>query len=187
MSILNKYKEKGFADINYDKVKKYRVRSSDEKKNYILILLTTYIFFILVVPLTIQNKLVISLFVLLAMYFLKTKVLDKKEKMQHWDGVIYSKNIDTHVSYEEDGYVKDQVYIIEVKKENGKILKYEFNNRKDLYDYYKIGEIVRHHKGFDLFEKFDKTKSEYILCLACLKLNAKKRNECKKCGCELFK
>ncbi len=186
MSVINDFKEKGFAKINYEKVKKYRVGESNNKKRYTLVFFLIGIILILVFPVDFKIKLLLSIIFSIMIYITEMNVSSKVKK-QYWDGTIYSKRIENLVYYKKDGYKKQKVYIIEVKKENGKIVKYQFNDRKDIYDYYKVGEAVRHHKGFDLLEKFDKSKSKFILCLACLKLNGKKNAVCQKCKCKLFK
>ncbi|MFP4456881.1 MAG: hypothetical protein ACLFPS_04410 [Clostridia bacterium] len=186
MSVIKKYNNIGFSEINYEKVKKYKI---NESKNN-----TKLTIYALVAVITVIIALVISdyrvLIIPLSMSFLAIiNIVNSKSKSEkeYWDGVITNKKIETKVNYNNQGYSKEEIYLLEVKKENGKIIKFTFNDREDIYNYYKIGDIVRHHKGFDLFEKYNKKNNNYILCLACLKMNSKKIDNCRKCNCKLFK
>ena len=55
------------------------------------------------------------------------------------------------------------------------------------YNYYKIGDRVRHHKGLNTYEKQNKTGDTIIFCNACASLNDIKEDYCFRCKCPLLK
>ncbi len=112
----------------------------------------------------------------------------KQRAEKTWDGVIESKdtfrerdrNADSHVSY-------DTVYVIKVRKDSGGIKKHRWRNTPGLYNYYQIGDRVRHHKGFYFYEKFDKSRDSKIMCAACMTMNDISEDHCSRCKCPLLK
>lgn len=57
----------------------------------------------------------------------------------------------------------------------------------DLRTYYQPGGRVRHHKGFMLPEKYDKSQDEEIICIICGRMNAMDSRKCSECGAPLLK
>lgn len=55
------------------------------------------------------------------------------------------------------------------------------------YDYYRIGDRVRHHGGLNSFEKYDKSRDTIIFCLACGSMNDMQSDVCTRCKCPLPK
>ena len=55
------------------------------------------------------------------------------------------------------------------------------------YNYYKIGDKVRHHGGINTFEKYDKTGDTIIFCNACATLCDIDDDVCFRCKCPLLK
>jgi len=185
MSVINKNKNVGFSKINYERVKQYKIKEGQScRSNFMTILLG----FALIVALGFPNLRVITILIflisLVGFHIFTSKA--KKEK-KFWDGIVINKKIETKIIYKQKGYEERKIYLIEVKKDNGKVITFKFNEREDIYNYYKTGDIIRHHKGFDLFERYNKNNSNYILCLACLKMNSKNREHCTQCNCKLFK
>ena len=112
----------------------------------------------------------------------------KQRAEKTWDGVVESKdtykerdrNVDSHVSY-------DTVYLIKVRKESGRVKKHRWRNSPGLYNYYQVGDRVRHHKGFYYYEKYDKSRDKQIMCAACMTMNDINEDHCARCKCPLLK
>ena len=106
-----------------------------------------------------------------------------------WDGVVVDKKI-KHTT-KDIGYdhIKAEriVYLVIIQSEDGKT--YEIRNEDDdtVYNYYEIGDKVRHHGGLHSYEKFDKSGDEIIFCNACGYLHEIEEDVCRNCGCPLLK
>lgn len=113
----------------------------------------------------------------------------KRNRDETWDGVVidkqtykksdYDKTNDVHRNYIE--------YVFVVKRENGKKHKHKSKDQPTLYNYYNIGDKVRHHKGFMYYEKYDKSKDKQIMCAACMSFNDIKEDFCIRCNRPLLK
>lgn len=101
-----------------------------------------------------------------------------------WDGTVVKKKVKRERI---QGGVGHTVYIIVIEKENGRKYKYKIINNSNQYDYFQVGDKVRHHKGLNTLEKYDKTKDEYIPCAACSSMNHMSAEYCSVCGCPLLK
>lgn len=114
--------------------------------------------------------------------------LKSRQKLEMtYDGVI--KAIEKQV----EPYKKTKSYLrtlIVIKADDDKEFIYNgiFSSMKNDYTtYYKEGDKVRHHDGFNLPEKFDKTNDEKVVCILCGELVDKENDECNKCGKILLK
>lgn len=106
-----------------------------------------------------------------------------------WDGVVIDKKTYKRVQHDKDSgstihYIE---YVFKVKRENGKVYKHRTHDQPGLYNYYNIGDRVRHHKGFYYYEKYDKSGDSQILCAACLTMNDIHDDNCRRCKCPLLK
>ncbi|MDD4335176.1 MAG: hypothetical protein PHY77_06175 [Desulfotomaculaceae bacterium] len=114
-----------------------------------------------------------------------------KSRGATWDGVVVDKKIEkkTRKKHSDDGVyrVRYKLYTVVFKAESGKI--YEINAEDDdtVYNYYQIGDKVRHHGRLNTKEKYDKSGDDIIFCNACAYLNDIKDNYCIKCNCPLLK
>lgn len=112
-----------------------------------------------------------------------------KSYRETWDGVIIDKKI-KHTT-KDIGYdhIKAEriVYLVLVQSENGKTYEIRTEDDDTVYNYYKIGDKVRHHGGLHTYEKFDKSGDEIIFCNACGFLHQIDENICRNCGCPLLK
>lgn len=92
----------------------------------------------------------------------------KKQTDTTWDGVVINKETNKKKSYSDKN---DEVgtdyteYVLSVKRDDGKLYKHKFIDQPTIYNYYHIGDKVRHHKGFEYYEKYDKSKDTQILCV----------------------
>ncbi len=111
-----------------------------------------------------------------------TKIVEIKRN-KTWDGKVTNKLI-RHKR-------KDRLYIeytvIITEDNSGKI--YELTSVDDdtVYNYYQIGDLVRHHGGLNSYEKYDKTNDAIIFCNACATLHDIQDDVCFRCHCPLLK
>jgi len=92
-------------------------------------------------------------------------------------------------------------YIMTVKSDTGRIYNDVFIDYDDInddlyikkykepnrFEYYFTGERVRKHRGFDYFEKFNKSGKVTVICINCGKIWYKTRETCFNCGLPLLK
>jgi hypothetical protein len=105
-----------------------------------------------------------------------------------WDGIVIDKKIKK--TTKDIGYegVKAErfIFTVFIKSESGKT--HEIRNEDDetVFNYYKIGDKLRHHGRLNTYEKFDKTGDNIIFCNACAFLHDIKEEICRNCGCPLL-
>jgi len=106
-----------------------------------------------------------------------------------WDGVVVDKR-----TYKKQSHDKDNnstryytVYEYKVKRDNGKLYTHRTEDNSIVYNYFNIGDKVRHHKGFGGYEKYDKTKDLFLFCTACGSQNDISNDHCFRCKCPLLK
>lgn len=108
-----------------------------------------------------------------------------------WDGQVVDKKtkkkqqkVNFGDEYRMEQYV---LYTVVIKEQNGKKHKIQTRNDQTTYDYYRIGDQVRHHKGLNTYEKYDKSRDHIIFCNACGTVNNIEENLCSVCHCPLLK
>ena len=127
-----------------------------------------------------------SMFILIAFF----KNLGQK-KSKTWDGRVVDKSIEQKtkkVRYGDTYQMKPYVeYKIMIQPDAGKLYTLRDEDDDTLYNYYQIGDEVRHHKGLNTLEKKDKSKDDIIFCSACSSLCDIKDDYCHRCKCPLLK
>ncbi|MHB1484915.1 MAG: zinc-ribbon domain-containing protein [Saccharofermentanales bacterium] len=115
-----------------------------------------------------------------------------RKRSTTWDGVVEDKNVKKKTErkdYGDDNYhnIHYLEYKVIIRSDRGK--KYEIRVRDDdtLYNYYNVGDRVRHHAGLNTYEKYDKTRDGIIPCNACASLNNINDDYCFRCKCPLLK
>ncbi len=115
----------------------------------------------------------------------------KSKRDSTWDGTVSDKLSKRKRMRDDDDNNRSRyttVYELVVRRDSdGKFFKHEFNTPAGVYNYYEIGNRVRHHKGFYLYEKYDKTYDNEVLCVSCSKLQDINNDVCKTCKCPLLK
>ena len=106
-----------------------------------------------------------------------------------WDGTIIDKEIESkrRRTNDSDGFEYYMEFRVVVQRDNGKIYKMIAENDDTVYNYYKIGDKVRHHAGLNSYEKYDKSNDSIIFCNACASLNDINNDYCFRCKCPLLK
>ena len=117
-------------------------------------------------------------------------------KSKTWDGKVIDKKIEhkqqkkysSGNGFFKQKYIENKIeYIIIIKRDDGKNHTIITENDDTLFNYYKIGDLVRHHKGLNTLEKYDKTEDKIIFCNACASLNDINDDFCHRCGAPLLK
>ena len=111
----------------------------------------------------------------------------KRKLDKTWDGKVFDKQIIRVRERRKNGKLTErEVFSIQIEKDNGKI-KTEKWRDPALFNYYDVGDMVRHHKGFAYYEKYDKSGDEEILCIACNSFNDINGDFCFRCKRPLLK
>lgn len=106
-----------------------------------------------------------------------------------WDGVVIDKSSHRRTDYDtaNDTHTHYTEFVLKVRRDNGRVYTNKTRDLPGALDYYNIGEKVRHHKGFQYYEKYDKSGDTRIMCAACLTFNEIQNERCKRCKCPLLK
>ena len=110
-----------------------------------------------------------------------------------WDGTVVDKKIEHGQRKNHTGnneyYLEDYTdYVVHIRSDaDGKTYKLQDEEDDTRYNYYQIGDRVRHHKGLNSYEKYDKSKDTIIFCNACGSLNDINDDYCFRCNCPLLK
>lgn len=115
-----------------------------------------------------------------------------RNRSKTWDGVVTDKKVKQKhrkESYGKDDYkmVPYTEYTVEVTAENGKKYYITADDDDTRYNYYRIGDRVRHHGGLKTYEKYDKSGDSFIFCNACMSRCDIGDDYCFRCKCPLLK
>jgi len=128
-----------------------------------------------------------GMFVVIALF----QIMGRK-RSKTWDGTVIDKKVvkkSLKRNTGDDDYVKEKYleYQVVIKSDTGKKHTIKVTNDDTLYNYYKTSDKVRHHKGVNTFEKYDKSGDTIIFCNACSSLNPIENDICFRCKCPLLK
>lgn len=101
------------------------------------------------------------------------------KKRASWDGVVFDKKIRKTEKY--------LVYSVYIKSQNDKVHERRFENDATVFNYFKIGDMVRFHGKMNTYEKYDKSGDDIIFCNACSFMHEIEEDVCRNCGCPLLK
>lgn len=108
-----------------------------------------------------------------------------------WDGVVTDKKTEKKRRRERSGnderWVSYTLYTVVIKTDASKTYDITAEDDDTQYNYYCIGDRVRHHKGLNSLEKYDKSGDSIIFCNACASLNDIDDDLCHRCSCPLLK
>ena len=114
-----------------------------------------------------------------------------RKKSVTWDGTVtdkYVKKKTRKKGSDEDAYDETYLeYTVVITSRDGKKVCLTAKDDDTRYDYFKIGDHVRHHQGLNTFEKYDKSGDGIIFCNACASLNDINEDYCFRCKCPLLK
>lgn len=126
-----------------------------------------------------------GMFVAIALFQVISKSRDST-----WDGVVVDKQIYDRRRFDNnsDSYTTYTDYEYAVRRDdNEKVYTHSTENDATVYNYYKIGDKVRHHKGLGLYEKYNKSEDTFLFCTACSSINEITDEYCFRCKCPLLK
>ena len=63
----------------------------------------------------------------------------------------------------------------------------DFRCDREMYQYYKVGDVVRYHNQIDYLEKYDKSRDSYSVCALCKVKADINAGRCPKCSAPLLK
>lgn len=110
----------------------------------------------------------------------------RRNRDQTWEGTVAYKD-----SYRErsgrNRHTYRTVYVLKVAKDSGGTRQHKWRDFPGPFDYYQVGDRVRHHKGFEYYEKYDKSGDATIMCIACLSFHDINEEICPRCRCPLLK
>jgi len=109
-----------------------------------------------------------------------------------WDGVVADKQTENkrrkrHSGNNEYYWQQYTLFTVIIMKDNGKIYTKSAEDDDTVYNYFQIGDKVRHHGGLNSIEKYDKSNDDIIFCNACASLNGIQDDYCFRCKCPLLK
>ena len=123
-----------------------------------------------------------SMFILIALF----QIVGRNKSIT-WDGTVIDKKIKKKSKREDDSWRDYLEYKVTIKADNGKKYDITVDDDDTRYNYYKVGDRVRHHKGLNSYEKEDKSGDKIIFCNACGSLIDIKEDFCFRCKCPLLK
>ena len=130
-----------------------------------------------------------GLFLLIALY---TVIARKASKT--WDGVVVDKTIKKKNRRQSTGSGDNDYYIhyyteyaVIVRDERGKTHRMTAEDDRTVFDYFQVGDRVRHHAGLNSYEKYDKSRDSILFCNACGTLCQIRDDVCFRCKCPLLK
>jgi len=114
-----------------------------------------------------------------------------RARSKTWDGVVTEKKREKKRRKRKSGtdtyWQSYEAFIITIKMESGKRYELTYEDDDTVYNYYQVGDKVRHHKGLNSLEKYDKSKDRIIFCNACASLNDIRDDKCHRCSRPLLK
>jgi hypothetical protein len=118
------------------------------------------------------------------------QVLGRKTS-KTWDGTVINKKISSRRRKKRTGdggyyWMNYTEYVVFIKDDRGKGHEIVVEDDNTLYNYYQIGDRVRHHGGLNSYEKYDKTGDRIIFCNACASLCDINDEVCFRCKCPLL-
>jgi len=126
------------------------------------------------------------------LFFLISMIqLLKKKSDTSWEGSVVDKSSKKKRKKQNDGddfqMIEYMEYTVTVRDDRGKNHTLRQENNVALYHYYQVGDRVKHHKGLSLYEKYDKTNDQQVICVVCGTMNSFEADVCKRCKCPILK
>ncbi len=141
-----------------------------------------------------QNPQALFMGIALAFLFLVVALVQfiRRRSSKTWDGVVVDKTAKKKSrrqnTGDDDYYFYNYIeYVVIVKSDAGKKHKMVAEDNAAQYNYFQIGDRVRHHAGLNSYEKYDKSKDTDILCNACSAVCSMNDDVCLRCKCPLLK
>lgn len=127
------------------------------------------------------------------MIFSISFALKEKSRQVSWEGTVIDKKIEKRrekvTEYDETRMVMVEHRIMTIRRDNGgKLEKADFGGNEPLFNYYKVGDRLRHIPGAFHFDKYDKTGDDEVICVMCGGLYDREQDtRCQLCRLPLLK
>ncbi|MEA5010232.1 MAG: zinc ribbon domain-containing protein [Angelakisella sp.] len=128
-----------------------------------------------------------GMFLLIALYSIIARKASKT-----WDGVVVDKTVKQKSRRHDTGNNDSTIhyyteYTVIMRDERGKTHRMTAEDDRTVFDYFQVGDRVRHHAGLNSYEKYDKSRDSIIFCNACATLCDITDDVCFRCNCPLLK
>ena len=128
-----------------------------------------------------------GMFLLIALF----QIVGRK-RSRTWDGCVIDKEIKLKTRRERHGNDEYHMhcyteYTVVIREDGGRTHDISAEDDDTVYNYYHIGDKVRHHASLNSYEKYDKSKDKIIFCNACATLCDINDDICSRCKCPLLK
>ena len=128
-----------------------------------------------------------GMFLLIALYTILTR-----KRSKTWDGVVVDKTIKEKTHRHDTGNNDSTIdyyteYAVIMRDERGKSHRMTAEDDRTVFDYFQVGDRVRHHAALNSYEKYDKSRDSIIFCNACGTLCQISDDVCFRCKCPLLK
>lgn len=115
-----------------------------------------------------------------------------RNRSRTWDGSVIDKTVKKKSrrrnSGDDDSYVEYYTeYVVAIREDGGKVHRLVQEDDDTVFNYYRVGDRVRHHAGLKSYEKYDKSQDSIIFCNACGSLCDINDDVCFRCKCPLLK
>lgn len=107
-----------------------------------------------------------------------------RKRSRTWDGTVVDKSVQEKRKKKGTYYIE---YAFVVREDSGKEHCHTAEDDDTRYNYFQIGDRVRHHAGLNSYEKYDKSKDRVIFCNACGDIWEIEEDTCPRCKCPLLK
>ena len=124
--------------------------------------------------------------------FIATIQIIGRSRSKTWDGIVIDKKVQDkrkkRYTNNNDYYWENyKEYTVSIKRDDGRVEECATEDDDTKYNYYQIGDRVRHHEGLNTYEKYDKSRDAIIFCNACASLHNIEDDYCFRCKCPLLK
>ncbi|MDR1579160.1 MAG: hypothetical protein LBS35_02285 [Synergistaceae bacterium] len=128
-----------------------------------------------------------GMFLLIALY-----TIISRKRSKTWDGVVVDKTVKKKTRRLDNGHNDSNLnyyteYAVIVRDERGKTHRMTAEDDMTVFDYFQVGDRIRHHAGLNSYEKYDKSRDGIIFCNACATLCQISDDVCWRCKCPLLK
>lgn len=117
-----------------------------------------------------------------------------RKKSKTWDGTVVDKTVkkksrtQSSGSGDSDSYVRYYTeYAVFIREDSsGRTHRLTAEDDDTRYNYFQVGDRVRHHAGLRSYEKYDKSRDSIVFCGACGTLCDIGDDLCRRCKCPLL-
>ena len=109
-----------------------------------------------------------------------------------WEGTVEDKLIKTYEKRSRDRETGEEevsysTYYQVLFRDTGGRERKAVQSVRSLYDYLEAGDRVRYHGRLNYYEKYDKSREDFIPCASCGHREDARASRCGRCGCVLLK